>query len=426
MALTDKDIVITPNRGQSADPKIVFSGADGSTSAQNITLQVYPINSGTLSFEGSAGQLFSITNTLTGTIFSVNDVSGIPSIEVLDTGAIKLAQYGGNVGIGAAPSGSYKLEVTGTGYFSSDLTVAGNLTVNGTTTTINSTTISVDDKNIELGSVASPSNTTADGGGITLKGATDKTFNWVNSTSAWTSSEHLDLASGKAYYINGTSVLSSTTLGSGVTASSLTSVGTLTSLTVSGNSTFDTNTLFVDATNHRVGIGTNAPAYKLEVYGGTGIVANFIRDAGGQGANITTNAGGNYLNFTSTSGGGAPKPAFIIADTYSTSMTIGTTSANPLIFNTNNTERMRINSAGNVGIANNSPSEKLDVTGNTKVSGRSTAKYMTVSGAIAEFGTTIDENYTITTGQNAMSVGPVTVPTGIVVTVPTGSRWIII
>ena len=118
-----------------------------------------------------------------------------------------------------------------------DLIVTGNLTINGTTTTLNSTTITVDDKNIELGSVASPDNTTADGGGITLKGATDKTFNWVNSTSAWTSSEHLSLASGKEYKINGTSVLTASTLGSGVTTSSLTSLGTLTALNVSGNIT---------------------------------------------------------------------------------------------------------------------------------------------------------------------------------------------
>ncbi|WP_291809112.1 hypothetical protein, partial [Limnobacter sp.] len=46
--------------------------------------------------------------------------------------------------------------------------------------------VTIDDKNIELGSVASPSNTTADGGGITLKGATDKTLKWINSTGCWT------------------------------------------------------------------------------------------------------------------------------------------------------------------------------------------------------------------------------------------------
>ena len=107
------------------------------------------------------------------------------------------------------------------------VTIGGDLTVNGTTTTVNSTTITVDDKNIELGSVTSPTDAGADGGGITLKGTTDKTWNWVDATDAWTSSEHINLASGKSYYINGSSVLSSTTLGSGVTSSSLTSVGTI-------------------------------------------------------------------------------------------------------------------------------------------------------------------------------------------------------
>jgi len=59
--------------------------------------------------------------------------------------------------------------------------------------------------------------------------------------------------------------LTGSTLASGVTASSLTSVGTLTSLAVSGNLTVDTNTLFVDATNDRVGIGTASPTRLLTV-----------------------------------------------------------------------------------------------------------------------------------------------------------------
>jgi len=110
-----------------------------------------------------------------------------------------------------------------------DLTVSGNLTVNGTTTTIESTTVAVDDKNLELGSVATPTDATADGGGITLKGATDHTIIWTNSTDSWDFSEHVNIASAKEFRIDGTKVLDATSLGSGVVSSSLTSVGTITS-----------------------------------------------------------------------------------------------------------------------------------------------------------------------------------------------------
>jgi hypothetical protein len=58
--------------------------------------------------------------------------------------------------------------------------------------------------------VATPTDAGADGGGLTLKGATDKTFNWIDATDSWTSSEHMDLASGKVLKINGTEVLSAT------------------------------------------------------------------------------------------------------------------------------------------------------------------------------------------------------------------------
>ncbi|CAB4170832.1 hypothetical protein UFOVP909_152 [uncultured Caudovirales phage] len=121
-----------------------------------------------------------------------------------------------------------------------EVVISGNLSVNGTTTTINSTTLTVDDKNIELGSVGTPSNITADGGGITLKGATDKTFNWVSATTAWTSSENIALAAGKTLLVGGSS--SGTTT---VTASAAAS-GTLTlpaaTDTLVGKATTDTLT----------------------------------------------------------------------------------------------------------------------------------------------------------------------------------------
>jgi hypothetical protein len=111
---------------------------------------------------------------------------------------------------GDIPALSY-LSTSG-GTVSGNVTVTGDLTVQGTTTTIDSTTVNVADKNIVLGNVTTPSDSTADGGGLTLKGATDKTLNWVDATDSWTSSEHIDLASGKVLKINGTTVLSATAL----------------------------------------------------------------------------------------------------------------------------------------------------------------------------------------------------------------------
>lgn len=117
--------------------------------------------------------------------------------------------------------------LSGNATFSNNVTVTGDLTVQGTTTTVSSTTVSVADKNIELGTAESPTDSTADGGGITLKGLSDKTFNWVNQTDSWTSSENIDLAGGKDFKIGGTSVLTSSTLGTGVTTSSLQHLGTI-------------------------------------------------------------------------------------------------------------------------------------------------------------------------------------------------------
>lgn len=114
-----------------------------------------------------------------------------------------------------------------------DLTLSGNLTVNGTTTNINSTDLVVEDKNIVIGDTATPSDATADGGGITLKGTTDKTFNWVDSSDSWTSSENIDIATGKTFKINSTDVLTSTqVLGKSVPSGDI--VGTSDTQTLTG------------------------------------------------------------------------------------------------------------------------------------------------------------------------------------------------
>lgn len=108
------------------------------------------------------------------------------------------------------PSLSYLPSAGGT--VSGNVVVTGTLEVQGSTTTISSSTLVVTDKNIELGKVASPSESTCTGGGITLKSVTDHTILYTSSTSSWDFSEHVNLATGKALKINGTTVLSATAL----------------------------------------------------------------------------------------------------------------------------------------------------------------------------------------------------------------------
>jgi hypothetical protein len=177
---------------------------------------------GTYTFSGTinATGTFQLgSTTVTSSAAELNLVDGSVANTVVNSRAVI---YGSSGQIAATT-----LATSGNATVGGDLTVTGSLTVNGSVSTINSTTITVDDKNIELGSVYNPTDTTADGGGITLKGSTDKTIIWVNATDSWTFNQNVELGSGYAYRINGASVLSASTLGSGVTSSSLTTVGTI-------------------------------------------------------------------------------------------------------------------------------------------------------------------------------------------------------
>jgi hypothetical protein len=201
------------------------------------------------SASGTTASLF--PNTTTGTVAVASG---------LTTGTVNIA------------TGGSSTNAINMGNSNTTVTINGSLDVKGTVTTIESTTVTVSDKNIELAKVATPTDTTADGGGITIKGATDKTFNYVNATPAFTSSENMDLASGKAYKIAGTTVLSGSALGTGITGSSLTSVGT-------------------------IGTGTWQGSVVGGTYGGTGVNngSNTITLAG----NLVT-SGANSLTLTTT------------------------------------------------------------------------------------------------------------------------------
>jgi hypothetical protein len=240
-------------------------------------------------------------------------IGSSPNASSVDPAYQPLSQSGNNQLVIASGSNywirgdsSYNVTVSNDLTVTNNLNIGGNLIVEGSTTTLNINTLTVDDKNIELASVTAvlgrsgnisvtgivtgtntnnlyagqslskisgtgafgtnptilsidsdtqftvaitagafvagsitfdagaANDDTADGAGFTILGTTNKTFNWIKGNLAFTSSENIDLASGKVYRIGNAQVLSATTLGSGVTSSSLTSLGTLTSLTVTG------------------------------------------------------------------------------------------------------------------------------------------------------------------------------------------------
>jgi hypothetical protein len=84
MANSDKDILITTAKNTASRPSIRYTGFN------NTSVFNYVADDGTVTYEATAGQLFSIGDGLTGTIFSVNDISGLPNLEVLDTGMTKI------------------------------------------------------------------------------------------------------------------------------------------------------------------------------------------------------------------------------------------------------------------------------------------------------------------------------------------------
>jgi hypothetical protein len=191
--------------------------------------QVLMVNSGATAPQwttstGTGNNVLAISPTVTTSL-----ATGSTSFDLLNTTATTVNAFGAatTISIGASGSGT-------TTFNNASVVITGNLTVNGTTTTINSTTITVDDILLELGAVASPTDTTANGGGISLFGTTNKTILWDSTNSNWTASEHWNIATGKSFKINNVEVLNASALGSGITSSSLTSVGILTNLQVAG------------------------------------------------------------------------------------------------------------------------------------------------------------------------------------------------
>ncbi len=168
-----------PGQGQAEYFLFTASGSETSvTTADDGRVVSYTVGqvsvylNGVKLVEGS-GKDFQATNgsTITG-------LSALTASDVVEV--VALSAFSPSDTVSAANGGT----------FAGNVIMSGNLTVNGTETIVNTQTLTVEDKNIEMGKVSSPTDTTADGGGLTLKGDgtapyTDKTILWEKDTKQW-------------------------------------------------------------------------------------------------------------------------------------------------------------------------------------------------------------------------------------------------
>jgi hypothetical protein len=293
----------------------------------------------TLSFEGTSGQLFAVSDTSAGTIFSVNDISGIPSIEVIDNGDIKLAEWNGKVKIGginnnenATSTSTGELQVVGGASVWKDMYVGGGMTVVGT---LNAAVV------------------------------TGTISNAANATNAANVAVTDDPSSGSTMY------------------------PTFVSAT-SGNQAIrvDSSGLVWIPSTNRLGIGTTSPGARLHVFssapsGVAGVPASTdllidsstnsyltfrqSADIGAYGGIqwVDNNVGGYIVFRNFTAGGTGVGSDSLIYGTYQDHIFQAGTSETI----NGKTEVMRITQAGNVGIGDTTPTEKLVVAGSAVITG---------------------------------------------------------
>ena len=213
---------------------------------------------------------------------------------------------------GLSVGGTQRISSAGVGTFT-------DLNVTGTTTTIDTATLQVQDKNIVINYGSGDTSSTASGAGITIQDAvnssTDATLLWDASADEFDFSHTV----------------------------------TAPSLTIAGNATFDTSTLVVDSSNNRVGIGTASPSASLHVAHGSD-TSDLAQFSGGHAS--------RYLAIKSFQNDSLDGAGFIFN---------ATSSAGAFKFQTATTDRVTIDSSGRVGIGTSSPGAPLHITNATPV-----------------------------------------------------------
>ena len=371
------------------------------------------------------------------------------------------------------------LDVTSAATFDNNVIIQGDLTVNGTETIINTQTLDVEDKNIVIGKVVTPSDVTADGGGITLKGTTDKTINWIDATDAWTFSEHVNIVSTKEYRIAGTKVLDATSLGSGVIGSSLTSVGTIatgvwngtaigTAYGGTGQTTYTDGQLLIGKTDGTLAKTTLTASTGVTITNADGSITISATGSGGTVTSVTgtspiASTGGTTPDISIQDGTTTQKGAVQLEDSTSSTSTTkaatpasvkaaydlaaaalpaagGTLTGNVILDNQVDARFREATANGTNYVGFQAPASiaadvlwTLPATDGTvgqvlKTDGSGTLDWVSpsVSGPILENQQIIGASYTLSTGYNGVSAGPVEVGATYTVTVPAGAVWVIL